>query len=217
MKKFTTLALTSALTAAMACTAFAADSKDVAVAADGSFVLTVDTTGVFTTDEDEYARGWLQTYGAAINVTKVTLVSNGAEVDVTEFAVIDGSDNNYTVYITPEYDKDDTVKIAGYTEDRAVLEGITAINYYVTKAGTGAEDEWYGGAIGSNDANKGWNSVGQWSSSEDDRGSKEFILVAGATDPEPSNPTGDTTPVVYLAAVVALAGVALVASKKARA
>lgn len=215
MKKFTTLALTSALTAAMACTAFAVDSKDVAVAADGSFVLTVDTTGVFTTDEEEYVRGWLQTYGAAIDITKVTMVYNGEEVDITEFAVIDGTDSNYTVYITPEYNDDDTVKVAGYTEDRSILEGITAINYYVTEAG--AAEDWYGGAIGSNDKNKGWNSVGQWTNSEDDRGSKEFILVAGATDSEPSSSTGDTAPVAYLAAVVALAGVALVASKKARA
>lgn len=215
MKKFTTLALATAMTAAMACSAFAVDSQEIPVAADGSFVLTVDTTGIFTTDEDEYARGWFQTYGAAINVTKVTAVIDGAEVDVTSYAVLDGSDSNYTLYLTPETDEaSGEVKVAGYFADNTALDTVTAIKYYVTEAG--GADEWYGGAIGTNDKNKGWNSVGQWSNSEEDKGNKEFILVAGAAE-EPSNPAGDTTPVVYLAAVVALAGVALVASKKARA
>ncbi len=204
MKKFSTLAMVAALTTAMAIPAFA--SQDVAVSSDGSFSLTVDTTGVFTTDEDEYAFGWLQTYGADITVTQVTITYNGEEVDVTSYATLDGSDGNYTLRITTGDDGE------GYFADNSTLDGVTAITYYVTAASTDFDNNWAGGAVGYNDNNNGWTSAGQWTSATDDSG-KEFYLVLS----DDASTDGDVAPVAYLAAVVALAGVALVASKKVRA
>lgn len=231
--------LAIAMLAGFAC---AADSKDVtvspAVAEGGSFAITFDTTGLFTTDEEEYGRAWLQTYGDAITVTKVTITYDGAEVDVTDYATLDGSDGNYTLYLTPET-KNDEVVAEGYLEDASTLDKVTSISYYVTLgAPADAEAAWWGGAIGTNNSTAGWNSFGQWTSAEDDRGSKEFILVAGSgettdtpddttdtpddttdtpdtTDSTPK--TGDATSIIALAlvAVAAMGGVVVSSKKRA--
>ncbi len=213
MKKFSTLAMVAALTTAMAIPAFA--SQSVAVSSDGSFVLTVDTTGVFTTAEDEYAHAWFQTYGADITITKVTIVVGGEEVDVTSYAVLDGSDGNYTTYIL---DGD----VDSYFADSSTLDTVTAINYYVTAASTDFDNNWIGGAVGYQCVANSWYSAGQWTSSAeaDDSGKEYYLSLSDAsteTTDDTSTTEGDTAPVAYLAAVVALAGVALVASKKVRA
>ena len=214
--------------------ALAVDSVEVPVASDGSFVITIDTTGKFTTAENEYARTFFQTYGDAITVTKVTMVYDGAEVDITDYAVIDGSDGNYTVYINPETDAaTGEVKVEGYFSDNSTLDKVTAVSYYVTKGEPAdAEAAWWGGAAGTNSL-AGWLSVGQWSSSADDMGNKEMILVDAPEDAEVTEApaedaetpatdnntpaTGDATSIVALAlvAVVAMGGVVVCSKKRA--
>lgn len=192
MKKFTTLALATAMTAALACTAFADDALLTKTGNDSSAEkYVVDFSGLSEdqvasitkivadiTVDSEFCNG---TIGANVDGAWASMNPQG-EINGASGQFVwepGGSlvayddDGNFAPYaevqlwwVNPIYDEDGNETGAGTAT-------VTAVTLYDAD----------GNVVGGGD----------------------------------SAPTGDTAPVAYLAAVVALAGVALVASKKARA
>lgn len=204
MKKFTTLALATAMTAAMTCSAFAADpllsgsvSGDSARPTEEVYV--VDTTSL--TDEQRASIA-----SAEFSFTVSSNFLNGGG----------GYNTNGTDWTQP----------AGYEFKAAEDDGslgsgnvytMPIENYALGEDGSDSlqvQMWWLNINPDGSDATATLDSVVL----KDADGNVLLSVGDVATpDPEPSIPAGDTAPVAYLAAVVALAGVALVASKKARA
>ncbi len=192
MKKFTTLALVGALTAAMAVPAFADGTVD--------GTITYDVSNGWFDSSDEWAQVWLQCWGG-------TLTVNSAYVTLTDGTTVEAAyDDSYTIIlIGTDDDGNNNAVVDDYTT-------VASVTYVVSYDETEYNDEntWIGGGIGVNSDSTGWASV-EWgkASGEKPIAIEDYVGTA-STD-------GDVTPVAYLAAVVALAGVALVASKKVRA
>ncbi len=236
-KFFKGLVVALAATFALGC---ASAATTVETTSDYTFDLTMDTTGAFTADDDEYARAFLQSYGADISILKVSMVVDGKTVDVTDFAVIDGTDGNNTLYINSEKNKDESIKVQGYSDDAAVYSKVTSVTYTIKLVAEWTDDAWFGGAIGTN-SKAGWNAFGgQWTSAaEADDAGKMFYIVKGTADapaadapatdaPSTDAPaadsktddnkaTGDATSVAVLAviALAAMSGAVVVSKKRA--
>jgi hypothetical protein len=209
MKKFTTLALASALTVAMAVPAFAASTSASLWNKKDSF-----EDGTFT-GGSAWAGAWMQVDLAegeelasitlTVNTTDVVVAAdedgNQQEVlryfytqDDTEYHLFsDGTNTQYTV----TYTADELAKLA---ED-----GTIQVNNF--------EDgsvEGYGFSV------QLGQSAGSVTLSYTLAGADDTTDTTDTTDNTGAN-DGDVAPVAYLAAVVALAGAAMVASKKVRA
>ncbi len=236
-KFFKGLVVALAATFALGC----ASAATVETSSDNIFDLTLDTTGAFTDAEDEYCRTYLQSYGKTIEIQKVSMVVDGKTVDVTDFAVIDGTDGNNTLYINSEKNKDESIKVQGYSDDPAVFSKVTSVTYTIKFVDEWTEENWFGGAIGTN-SKAGWGTFGgQWTTStEEEDPEKMFYIVKGTADapatddntgaaddktdaPAADNKTdnnketGDATSVAVLAviALAAMSGAVVVSKKRA--
>lgn len=120
---------------------------------------------------------------AALALTASFAFAANVEIDVTDYAVIDGSDGNNTLFITPETDKEGNVTVEGYFSDSSNLDKVYAITYYIqlNDYSTVTNDDgdldyaaWTGGAVGTN-SSAGWNARGGQFTTAVDSG-KSYIL-----------------------------------------
>jgi hypothetical protein len=201
MKKFTTLALATAMTAAMACTAFAG-VKDTTVENssidNGGFYYDLVAAGydpstvtgaviTFTLDDSDGFGGGYMMCGSACSWVQKDGEWDWGNPDSEKpvLAVPTGNAGEYTL----------TVDFSSSDVGFGSVDG----------------DDYYAKIC-----------VQQWWGNEMTVTGVQVITTGDSTEDttpteDTSNPDGDVAPVAYLAAVVALAGVALVASKKVRA
>jgi hypothetical protein len=231
MKKFTTLALATAMTAAMACTAFAdstisgftADTGDWASSfADGDFIdantftkdTALDVTVNYTLDTSkEYwllapaqANGWAK-LNANGYISNIALKDESTQQD--DGTWVDASGN----------------AVSGVMQSDGFIvlgAGSTSVSFTISADGvnaliSGAADDFdgllfqiYGVEVTSVTLSQDGVKLNSKVGTEEEETPAPAEDNSGAND-------GDVAPVAYLAAVVALAGAAMVASKKVRA
>jgi hypothetical protein len=204
MKKFTTLALATAMTAAMACTAFAGNSIQ-----STSSIGTANDDGSFTVDF--VAAGIDATTVTGVTLTLTVDDSDGFGGGIMFNGTACGWDQSEDYYwgdadAAKALVATSTGNAGEYTVTFAVPDGefgdMTAEDAYAQIC----VQQWWG------------NDVTITNVSVETSGSSDAGADDGAgAGADAGAAAGDVAPVAYLAAVVALAGVALVASKKVRA
>ncbi len=199
MKKFTTLALATAMTAAMACTAFGADPLRTGTVSGESANPNVDPYIVDTTSLTDEQRSSIAVAEFTFTVSSDFLNGGGG---------YNANGTDWTQDAGYEFKTDDASAVGTQVYSMPIE------NYALGEDGTDSlqvQMWWLNVNPDGSDATATLDSVVL----KDADGN--VLLSYGAAAESDANDTGDVAPVAYLAAVVALAGVALVASKKARA